>query len=259
MEFIYKNFIQTTTSIVVDSNTSTVAFLLNRDRTFQYSSDGFNNDTTTTTMRINFSETTTVSRIALLSHNLEGFTIYYNGATANTFSMSTTSDTTTSDYSGNTDTNKYLTVTPVDCTSVSIDMKTTISANAEKAIGHLVISDLLLDFERLPAAGNYNPMLEPRDVVHTLSNGGQRKQTLDENWRVNISYRHITETFRNSLKTVFDLHSEFMFVPFGTATGWSDEIIFPSIWTGPFNFYRYSDNAVDSGFSGSISLRETPR
>ena len=48
-----------------------------------------------------------------------------------------------------------------------------------------------------------------------------------------------------------------MFCPFGTTTSW-DAILFESVWTGPFDFYEYSDNASSSGFSGKITLKETP-
>lgn len=259
MEFIKQNYVLTTTGVVVQSNTTTVEFLLDRSEIFQYASSGYNNDLTTTTITFNFDETLSVSRIALLSHNLKAFTIYYNGATASTFSMSTTSDTITSDYSTNSATSKYLVTTAVDCTSVSIDMKSTIVANSEKALGHIVISTSQLEFDRLPQADNYNPVLVANNVEHTLSNGGTRIQTIDENWNIRIAYDHITESFRNNLKTTYDAHEEMIFVPFGTATGWSDKIIFPCVWSGAFNFYKYSDNAVSSGFSGSLTIKETPR
>lgn len=259
MEFLNQNFLLTSTSIVVDSNTATAEFIIDRDPVFQYVSDNFNDDTTTTTLTINFDQTQSVGRIALLSHNLQSYTIYYDGVTANTFSMTSTADTTTTDYSTNSSTSQYLSITPQDCTSVSIDMKQTIVANSEKAIGYLVISNCLLEFERLPPAQGYSPNLISKNVEHRLSNGGTRIQTLDENWDVQIRYDHITQTFRDNLRTIFDLHKDMIFVPFGTSSSWGDEIIFPCVWAGPFNFYRHSDNAVSAGFSGSLSIKETPR
>ena len=80
MEFLLSNYVNTTTGVTVQSATNTVEFLLNRDPVFQYASSGYNNDATTTTITFSFDETLTVSRIALVSMNLKGFTIYYKGS-----------------------------------------------------------------------------------------------------------------------------------------------------------------------------------
>ena len=71
MEFLKSNFYDTTTMIVVNSNTVTAEYLFDPDISYQYVSSGFNNDSTTATIRINFNSTLTVSRIGLLSHNLK--------------------------------------------------------------------------------------------------------------------------------------------------------------------------------------------
>jgi hypothetical protein len=39
-------------------------------------------------------------------------------------------------------------------------------------------------------------------------------------------------------------------------TGWADEFVFECVWPGKFDFYKFSDNATDSGFSGQILLQE---
>jgi len=258
MEFLKANYVNTTTGVTVESNTATVSFILDTNPIFQYVSENYNNDLTTTTITFSFDETLTVNRLAMLSTNLKGFTIYYDGVTANTFLMTTTSDTTTSDYSSNSATAKYLFFTGVDCTSVSIDMKTTQTADQEKAIGYIAISKQLMDFSRIPSARGYVPILKANNVVHRLSDGGHRIQTLGEKWQHSISYDYIPDTFRDSLRTTYDLHQEMIFAPFGTATSW-DGVIYPCAWAGSFGFYRFSDNATEAGFSGSITILETPR
>src|SRR3990167_1921132 len=208
MEFIKQNYIVTTTSLVVGSNTSAAENLFNPIKTIQYVTDGFNNDLTTASITYNFSETLSVSRIALLEHNLKSFTLFYNGVTANTFSLTTTSATTTSNFSTNSETSMFLTTTPVNCTSVTIDMKKTITADSEKAIGLLCISDLLLKFEtngRLPSAKNYDPTRKRREVIHNMSDGGSRLTVLEDKWQANIKYNNISLTFKNELQTIFDL------------------------------------------------------
>lgn len=256
MEMLKQNYCQTTTQFVVNNNTATVENILNPDRNVQYYTDGMNNDATTVTMRINFDVTTTVSRIALLAHNWKQFRVYYNGATANTFSLTTTSATTTTNYSTNSETSQYFRVTPVDVTSVSIDIYSTQVANSEKAIGHLVISDTHLVFPRMPNAENYTPKIDPEQVVHQMSDGGFRTHTLRRKYAVDIKLKHITTSFRNSLKTIYELQTPFMFCPFGTTTSW-DTILFESIWPGNFDFYKYSEDALSSGFTGTITLKET--
>lgn len=258
MELLRRNYVNTSTQFVVNDNTSTAVNVLNPDTRFQYSSSNFANDLTTVTMRINFDETVTVDRIALVGHNLRAFTVFYNGVTANTLALTATSNTTTSDYSSNSATSHYFRFTPINCTSVSIDMKKTITADQNKYLGYLVISQKRTAFDgRVPSAENYLPMLEPKNVVHKLSDGGTRIQTLEDKWAAQISFDYVTKAARDELKEIFDDHEEVVFVPFGTTTGW-DAVIFPCVWQGGFNFFQYSDNAADSGFSGSLTLLETP-
>jgi hypothetical protein len=55
---------------------------------------------------------------------------------------------------------------------------------------------------------------------------------------------------------IYEAFAPRVYVPFGTGTGW-DGILFEANWTGGFDFYEYSDNATNTGFSGNINLRET--
>lgn len=256
MELIKANYVDTTTAIVVNSNTVTAEYLMNPDLTFQYVSSGFNNDLTTSTIRINFSETLTVSRIAMVEMNLKSFTVFYNGATANTFALTTTGATTASNFTTNSEGSIYMQANGVACTSVSIDMKSTQTANAEKALGYLVLSQEHIDFTRIPSAKNYTPMLSSKEVVHNLSDGNTRLQVISNKWIADVKLEYISTAFRNSLKTIYDLHDGMIFVPFGTTTSW-DEVIFPCVWQGPFDFYKFSDNSPDVGFSGKLKIIET--
>lgn len=254
-ELLYGNYIDTTSSIVVNSNTDASAYLFNPDTMFQYVSSGFNNDLTTSTLRINFSVTMTVSRIAILNHNLKEFDVFFNGATASNFALSG-GDTTTSKWSTNSETSQFIRTTSQACTSVSFDMKKTITSNSDKAIGWLVIARERLEFARTPSARNYKPVLDTHDVVHRLSDGGTRIHIKDRKHSADVSFEHITEAFRDSLKEIYNNRSELIFVPIGTTTSW-DEVIFPCVWEGPFEFYKFSDDAAGAGFGGKIRLLET--
>jgi len=258
MDILKANYIDTTTSIVVGSATDTALYLFDRDPSFQYVTAGFNNDLTTASIRINFSETMTVSRIALVEHNLKAFTLFYNGTTASTFALSTSSSTISSAFTTNSETAQYLEVTPVFCTSVTLDMKSTQTADQEKAVGYMVISDIHIAFSRPPSAKGYKIKLDPFDVQHKLSDGGVRIQNIADNYMVTLDYDFLSESTRNTLYDIFKLHRELVFCPFGTTTSW-DKVIFPCVWSGNFEFFEFSDNAAGAGFSGKITLSETPR
>ena len=256
MEMLKQNYCNTTTQFVVNTNTDTVSNIINPDASIQFYSDLFNNDATTVTMRINFDETKTVSRIALKEMNLKNFRVYYNGATANTFSLTTTGSTISSNFSSNSETSIYMRAAGVACTSVSIDMYSTQVANSEKAIGHIYIGDTLLTFPVMPAANNYTPKIDPQQVVHPMSDGGVRIHSVKNKITAEIKLKNISRSFRDSLKDIFEQRTPFVFCPFGTTTSW-DEVIIEAVWPGNFEFYKFSDDAATSGFSGTISIRET--
>ncbi len=255
MDFLNSNFFNTTTQLTIASGTLTGTFLLNRDLRRQYVTDGFGNDLTTASLTISFDATTAISRIALMGMNLKGFDVFVNGTTASTLTLTSTADTTVSQFSTNSETSIYLEFTQVDATSVTIDMKTTALADSEKAIGWFLVSVPLISFDRIPSAPNYKPLINQKEVVHKMSDGGIRVQTIAEKQSAAIKFKFITESFRDSLKSVYDLHDNFVFVAFPTTSNW-DEIIFESVWPGKFDFFKFSDNARGAGFSGNIRLNE---
>lgn len=258
MELLEQNYINTSTQLAVNDNTATAGNVFLRDTRFQYYSDVLNDDNTTCTMTINFDSTTTVNRLAIVDHNLKAFTIFYNGSTASTISLDATQNTTTSDYSSNSDTSHYFKFATISCISITIDMKSTIVANNNKYIGYLLASSVKTDFDgRIPSAQQYNPVITPTNVIHRLSDGGIRIQNIDKKRKAKIGFDFITTATRDTLKEIYDQQLEVVFCPFGTSSGW-DEFIFPCVWEGDFDFYRYSDNASQAGFSGTLTLLETP-
>lgn len=256
MEFLKANLINTTTQIAVNSNTTTIANLFNRDKLYQYYSELMNSDLTTTTITITFDATTPVSRIALIDTNFKEFSMFYNGATASTFALSN-GDTAASTYTGNADDNKFFRFATVQCSSITINAKKTITADQEKRLGLLVVSDLEFALTLIPSAKSYKPKKIPKQIVHKLSDGGTRIHNVSSKWSTDFSLEYVSESQRDSLFEIYDDAVEFNFCPFGTATGW-DGFLYECVWDGPFEFYQYSDNAASSGFSGKVSLEETP-
>lgn len=257
VEFNKANLLNTTTQIAVNSNTSTASALFNRDPLYQYFTENLNNDLTTAAITITFDATTPVSRIALIDTNFKEFSIFYNGATASTFNL-VGGDTSVSSYTGNADENKFFRFSTVQCSSITINAKKTITANQEKILGNLVISDLIMELTMIPSAKSYKPKLNPKQIVHKLSDGGTRIHNVRRKWDFSFSLDFMSESQRDSLfENVYDAGVPFNFVPFGTATAW-DSLCVESVWDGPFDFYEYSDNAARSGYSGKVSLKETP-
>lgn len=256
MEFIRQNYLLTSTMIAVNSNTGTAANLFTRDPYYQYYSDGLNNDATTCSITVTFDATTSVSRIALLDTNFKGFRFFYNGATANSFSF-TNADTTTSIYSANTDENKYFKFATIAVSSITFECQSTQLANQEKRLGLLVLSDLNVSLSKIPSAQQYKPRRVPKQVVHKLSDGGTRINTVRRKFETSFSLDYIDDTEKDLLYNLWYDDAPFNFVALGTATGWSG-ILFECVWDGSFDFDEYSDNATSAGFSGKISLKETP-
>lgn len=256
MEFIKANYLNTTTQISVNSNTSTVSNLFNRDLLYQYYSEALDSDLTTCSIHITFASTISVSRIAMLGMNFKEFSFFYNGSTASTFSL-LNADTTVSSYTGNLDANKYFRFNTIQVSSITINAKKTIIADQEKFISLFVISDLNLALSKIPSAQSYKPRLIPKQSVHKLSDGGTRIHTFRRKWDTDLKIDYVDTTERDLLFDIYSSTDEFNFCPFGTSTSW-DASMFECVWDGPFSFYEYSDNAASSGFSGVISLKETP-
>lgn len=255
MEFLVANLINTSTLYSVNNGSITVENLMSSDVRRQFQSDGDDDDTTITSLTVTFSETTTVNRIALMGMNWKQFNIYYDGTTANTLAMTTTADTTVSQWTGNTDQFKYLTFSTISVASLTFEATKTLTANQEKAIGYIVASALDLDFTRIPSADGYKPVQDNNEKTHKLSDGGARSHFIRYRYGAKIKLKYVATAMRDSLRTIYEDDDSRVFVAFPTSTGW-DRILFNAIWVGPFDFMQYSTDADSSGFTGTINLVE---
>jgi len=258
MELWNKNQLVTTTMLTLNTGTLLSSNLMVRDIRRQWISEAYNNDSLTASITISFDATTTISRIALDGINLKKFNLYYNGATANAFALSTTSATTTSQWTSNSETSMALVFTPVAVTSLTLDMYSTQVANAEKAIGWFAVSSQLLDFEKIPDAGSYDPVINVEQKEHKLSDGGVRIHTIENKFAATIKLKFISESFKDELYTVWRNADDFIFCAFPTTTNW-DGVAYEVVWPGKFDFLEFSDNNQNAGFKGSIMLKEISR
>lgn len=262
-EICKKSYLNTTTLVTVDSGTDSVYTLFDRNKTVQYSSNGKNDDTSGHTLTVEFPSSKNINRICLQNINLKGFKIYHSSNSANTLTFTSTSETTTSIWTGNSSTAMYLMFATVAATSIVIDATTTIDADEEKKIGQLWILEKRLSFERNPTARDFKAKLDSKEYVHELAGGGWARYAVGEYYSadINLKYRTMSET--SNLLDIYDDRTEFVFSPFPTGTAWYNyqyQQIYECIWIRDFDFYTYqANNFLDAGTKGKLSLRETPR
>lgn len=255
MEFLYANFLNTTTQLTVTNSTASAANLFSTDQVARYLTSLDNSDLTTTGITVTFDDTTAVSRIAIIDTNAKGFRLFYNGSTANTFNF--TNATSTSVWTGNAEADLFLRCATTSVSSITLQITTTMVADAEKTVGQFVISDVLYELPQIPNSSGYKPSLNSKQIVHELGDGGIRINTIRKKFSLDISMDNVPLAMRNSLLDIYNSEDPVIFCPFGTSSSW-DGIFFEAVWLGPFDFYEFSDDAVSAGFSGTIRLRETP-
>lgn len=259
MEFWNKNFLETSTQAVVNTGTLTAANLLVRDPVRQWISENFNNDATTASITIQFSEAKTLNRIALDGINWKKFSVYYNGATANTLALTSTSSTLTANFLNNSETAMALmfsTLTGI--TSLTFDIYSTQSANAEKACGWICATSQLLDFDKVPDAASYDPNINVEQKEHKLSDGGTRIHTIERKFSGNVKLKYIDKTFKDELYDIWRDANDFVFAAFPTSTAW-DKVAYEVVWPGKFDFFEHADNNTEAGYKGTITLKEIAR
>jgi hypothetical protein len=256
MEVLDRNFINTTTMMSVSTGTNTVARLIDRKPSTQYSSSGDNSDATTTSIIVRFNETQSVDRIVLQNINLKSFRIQLINTVAALFSP-VNFITTTSDLSNNSATNLYMYLSETTyCTGLAIYATSTMIANEEKKVGQIWVNNQILQFEKNPDKSQYKPVITRKEFPHAMSDGGTALYVLDKKYKAKINLGFQSDTMRQDLEDLHDRWTPFVFVPYPTGTAW-DGRIYEVNWIGGFNFEELSDNYIDNGYKGSLDIRET--
>lgn len=247
MIFSRQTYFNTTTIVFVDSGTATVANLIDRKASTQYETIGFDDDLTTAAIILSFDATQSISNIILLNHNVADLAITYDTNTALTT------------ISSNLDASLYISFPTITTDKINLFLAGTIIADEEKKIGEFIVSDLLYDFatDRLPAADNYNPEINKRQAVQRMSDGGVTLYNIAEKFKTKIGLDFVPTATEISLKSVFDNVLPVNFIPFETTSSWNGDI-YEVNWTGKYNFLKFSDNLRGNGFTGEITLEETP-
>ncbi len=245
MEFLGRNLVTTSTMIKVDSNTDLSTYMIDRNRRLGWSSNGYTGSTQTV-ISLEFGTPTVISHVMLQNHNLKDFRIFYNSVTANSLLV----------VSSNSQTSTYLSVNSITVSSVQIQIDAPMVAGADRQVGELIIAERQLQFERNPSIEAWDQSIFRKQIEHEMPDGGTVVFNIKDKYRADIAWQFITETFRNQLRSVFDSGNPVYFLPRPTSTSWDGDA-YEVVWVGGFNFY-FSDNEPSVGYSGSLTLKETP-
>ena len=258
MEFVYTNYLNTSTMLGVSSGTDSVAYLFDRKTATQYQTSGMTGVSCNIT--ITLPNTISIDHLILQNINLKQFKVYYNNTTTNLFTL-TSAATSVSEWSNNSETSLYLYFPTTNVLTCHIQMDNTIVANEEKKVGEIWITKKYLQFDYNPDYKEYQPQLTKKEYVHEMSDGGWVIYSIQNNYQASIKMDYVSYSQTSLLKNLYDEYSAFVFVPFPTGTGWTGELekIYEVNWSGVWNFDKLSFNTRDLGYNGTIALRETPK
>jgi len=220
----------------------------------------YNSDFAAFVLVVTFGSPQVIDRIAIMGHNLKQFFVR-NLDIFDFFSMTQSSGTVSSEWISNSLTSNYMMFSPVTCSSFSIQMTKTITANEEKVVGYLAVGNRLLDLSQKPGYAGYSVINKDTSISHAMANGGYRYQKIAQKTSVKIDMEYVPATLRQSFYDLYFNRQEMIFVgnpPTTTAASW-DKQIFPCVWSNGFDFETYSDNCATPYFSGSIVLDEIPK
>lgn len=257
MEFLKQNAINTTTVLSTTVNTSTLLRLIDRDKSVKWETSGYSSDTVSVIV-LTPTATHTISRIAIINHNLKAFSIYYGDTTTNLISL--TGSTNTTNWTTNSETSHYLviaTTTISPTVPLTLRMTGAQTADTERYIGEYYVGQDYFRFANNPAASNYEPKPEEKMFKHSMSDGGLVKYFLKEKFTADIKLDFVSSAERANFKNVYDQHLPFMFVPFPNTSTWDGDM-YEVNWENSFDFYKLETEQIGNGYRGSIQLYETP-
>lgn len=243
MEFLSINLINTTSLYAVASGTATAQYLIDRNVDTKYQSSGIAT-TTAVDIVVTLPNTATMSHAILRKINAGTVQIFADTTTNILYSM--TSNVAQDLYA-------EFSATTVKVVTVRLNNPFT---GTDKYIGELGFHTRLLEFERNPSADDYKPSIFRKQIEHEMPDGGIVLFNVRDKFRAKLSWDFITGTFYNSLLDIYETGDPFVFVPFPTMTAW-DGKAHEVVWPGQFDF-KHSTNDKVQGYSGSITLKETP-
>lgn len=254
-EFLYQNYFATTTAASVTAGTASISYLIDRDRAKLWTPG-----TQQAQITITFSPTVTVDRIIIENHNIKDMTIYANGVTATTLALATGSDTTASDWTGMSETESYLVIASATAL-VQLDIQVSATSDGENiSIGQVWVAEKLYELPENPSYRDYKPTLEAKQYEHEMSDGGVQLYSIADSFQADVGIKYATAAVISNLRTIYDLKTPIVFVPFPTVTGWTGDDIREVNWIGGFELKQPAGNNYNElGYEGRIRFRETAK
>ena len=230
--------------IRVVSNTNAARYLIDGNPKVRYVTSG--NAGSAASIFISFTAATILTHILIQRHNLDEFYIYYNNTTSNCllFECSNSSE------------NLFLSFASTTVSSIQIALGRTIGWPTvdEKRVGELLLLERTTTLDRYPSMPNFEYGLDMKQVVQEMPDGGINVYQIRENFFAKIKWRFIDETFKNTLKTLYEDALPFTFIPAGTTTSW-DGKAYEVEWLGNFDF-KAATNKEAIGWNGNMILKQ---
>lgn len=249
-KFFRKNYAFTTTQLLVSTGSGTVANIFDRDKKTKWQSVGESADADTATISFVPGSSTMISGIMVLNHNWKNFNIIFNSGTAFSPALSVT---------GNTLSNLFYQFASQAVNSIDINVSHTHSAT-NKSVAELIISDFKFELISNPNFSSYTPSIRKKGIEQELADGGMVSIFLSEKFQADIDLSFVDTATAESLQSLYNEHSDFVFVPFppATFTASFDGQAWGVNWLGGFNFMMLRSNILANGYRGSMKIAQIP-
>ncbi len=244
-----RNWVDTQTSFVL-SHGGTSQYLYDRNDVTQYVTSGANLDSTYCIIEAYFYESgvakiRSIDTVILKNYNFKEYNVYYwNGAWSNIYGTSNDSQS-----------SRYISLSPVSTTAIAIHCLKTKTANQEKAIGEIITCGTSLACDDMYS---YDPKWRERSKEIVLGDGSLHKvYTKDKSGRLSkyeaaLKFHYLSKATRDALKAIKDTGEPFLFQPESVTV---PEDIYYVHWSNTWD-EKYMSNFKSAGYEVVMNLKE---
>jgi len=248
----YRNWVDSQ-SIFSLSHGGNSSYLYDRGETLLYTTSGANSDATTSSIYVYFYEgviqkNRIIDAIFLKNYNWKNWSAsWWNGSSWPTI----TSD------SNDTNTSRYIGVSPVTTNAVRFDITSTKTANQEKSIGEIVVCQLL------SVAGNndfssYDPKWRERTKEIVLGDGAIHRVNVKDSagrlckYEAATKFTYLSKSTRDELKAIKDAGQPFLLQPESVTV---PEDVYYVHWANAWD-EKYMSSYKGSGYEVIMNVKE---
>ena len=249
MKFLQANFIHGSSELDASSGTATLYNLIDRRPNTYWISVAEGTDTTASTITWTPSASYgTIDRLYIKKHNAKSFEVYYDGTESNTFTPAI-------NVSNNASSNYYMEFGSMAVASVTLKLKTTITANQEKRVGELYFGTQYFQVENNP--DEYNPILKKKGYDLEMSDGGVKSIWLANKFYGDLNFRYISVAEQAKFRSLYDNHESFVYMPTPEQGTMWDSNSWTVNWIGDYDAEKLTGGVSrETGFDINMSLWE---